>query len=91
MATNAMGGLEHQSGVPQVTVVPNLARLLTFAVIALTIIVVPGPSVLFVVSRGVAFGRRVALTTVLGNETGLLLQVVAVELGPLLAVTGRRD
>jgi len=61
--------------------VPNLAQLMAFAAIAFVVIVVPGPSVLFVISRGVAFGRRVALTTVLGNETGLLLQVLAVALG----------
>ncbi|HEY3809926.1 MAG TPA: LysE family transporter [Acidimicrobiales bacterium] len=41
----------------------------------------PGPSVLFVVSRGVAFGRRVALTTVVGNEAGLSVQVAAVAFG----------
>jgi threonine/homoserine/homoserine lactone efflux protein len=59
----------------------DLDRLLAFAVIALVIIAVPGPSVLFVVGRGVALGRRAALATVLGNEAGLSLQVVAVAFG----------
>jgi threonine/homoserine/homoserine lactone efflux protein len=60
---------------------PDIGRLAAFAAISFVIIVVPGPSVLFVVSRGVAFGRRAALTTVIGNELGLLLQVIAVALG----------
>jgi threonine/homoserine/homoserine lactone efflux protein len=45
------------------------------------LIVIPGPSVLFVVSRGVALGRRAALLTVLGNTAGLALLVVVVSLG----------
>jgi threonine/homoserine/homoserine lactone efflux protein len=61
--------------------VPGLDRLAAFAAVAFVIIVVPGPSVLFVVSRGVAFGRRTALTTVVGNEAGLSVQVLAVAFG----------
>jgi len=64
-----------------VATVPDAGRLAAFALVALAIIVVPGPSVLFVVSRGVTLGRRAALTTVLGNEAGLLVQVVAVAVG----------
>jgi threonine/homoserine/homoserine lactone efflux protein len=45
------------------------------------LIVIPGPSVLFVVSRGVALGRRAALATVLGNTAGLGVLVLAVALG----------
>jgi threonine/homoserine/homoserine lactone efflux protein len=45
--------------------------------------------VLFVVSRGVALGRRAALATVLGNTSGLLLQLVLVVagLGSVLATS----
>jgi threonine/homoserine/homoserine lactone efflux protein len=56
-------------------------RLVEFALVSLVIIIIPGPSVLFVVSRGVALGRRAAITTVLGNESGLFFQVVAVAFG----------
>ncbi|MCP2341974.1 LysE family translocator [Actinomadura rupiterrae] len=48
---------------------------------ATVIILVPGPSVLFVVGRALAHGRRTALTSVLGNETGALLLAAAVALG----------
>ena len=42
---------------------------------------VPGPSVLFVISRGVALGGRAAVATVLGNAAGAYTQVVVVALG----------
>lgn len=57
------------------------AHLVAFAVTALIIIVIPGPSVLFVVSRALTSGRRVALLSVLGNTCGEYIQVVAVAFG----------
>jgi threonine/homoserine/homoserine lactone efflux protein len=56
-------------------------RLLAFAVAAFLLIVVPGPSVLFVIGRGMALGRRAALATVLGNAAGAYVQVVFVAVG----------
>lgn len=63
------------------------ARIVTFVVASMAIIVVPGPSVLFTLARGVAWGRAVAVLTVLGNSLGTLVlsAVVAVGLGPLLS------
>lgn len=55
--------------------------LAAFAVTAALLIIVPGPSVLFVISRGVALGRRAALLTVLGNAGGVLVQVLVVAAG----------
>jgi threonine/homoserine/homoserine lactone efflux protein len=52
-----------------------------FALASMVLLVIPGPSVLFVVTRGVALGRRAALATVAGNELGEFVQVVAVSLG----------
>ncbi|AXK35807.1 LysE family translocator [Streptomyces armeniacus] len=56
-------------------------RLLAFAVASFLLIVVPGPSVLFVVGRALAQGRRAALTTVVGNTVGAYVLVAAVALG----------
>ncbi|MEU4149269.1 LysE family translocator [Streptomyces sp. NPDC026659] len=56
-------------------------RLLAFAALSLVLIVVPGPSVLFVVGRALAHGRRAALTTVAGNTLGAYVLVAAVALG----------
>jgi threonine/homoserine/homoserine lactone efflux protein len=56
-------------------------RLLAFAALSLLLIVIPGPSVLFVVGRALAQGRRAALTTVAGNTLGAYLLVLAVAVG----------
>jgi threonine/homoserine/homoserine lactone efflux protein len=58
-----------------------LDRLVPFAAVALVILVIPGPSVLFVVGRAVALGRRAGVVTAAGNEAGELLQVAAVAVG----------
>jgi threonine/homoserine/homoserine lactone efflux protein len=65
-------------------------HLLEFAITAFVLIVVPGPSVLFVVSRGVALGRRAALATVAGNTAGVMVQATLVALG-LGALVERSD
>jgi threonine/homoserine/homoserine lactone efflux protein len=54
---------------------------------SLAIIIVPGPSVLFTLARGIAWGRLVAVLTAIGNGIGILVlsALVAVGLGPLLA------
>ncbi|MEB3965240.1 LysE family translocator [Streptomyces kunmingensis] len=56
-------------------------RLLAFAAMSFLLILVPGPSVLFVIGRALAQGRRAALTTVVGNTLGAYALVVAVALG----------
>ena len=56
-------------------------RLLTFAAAAFVLIVIPGPSVLFEISRSVALGRRAGLATVAGNAAGELVQAIAVAFG----------
>jgi threonine/homoserine/homoserine lactone efflux protein len=66
---------------------PSTAHLAAFFVTTYVLILIPGPSVVFVVSRGVALGRRAAILTVLGNETGftVLLVLVVAGLGAVLA------
>src|SRR5215469_7671292 len=61
-------------------------RLLAFVALALVVIAIPGPSVLFVVGRALAHGRRVALASLAGNELGelTLAVLVAVGFGPLI-------
>lgn len=57
------------------------STLLAFALASFLLIVVPGPSVLFVISRGVTLGRRAAVLTVVGNTAGALLQALLVAAG----------
>ena len=59
----------------------SLSHFAAFAALVFVMVVVPGPSVLFTVSRAVTIGRRGALITVVGNELGLVVQVVAVAFG----------
>ena len=56
-------------------------NLLAFALASLVLIAVPGPSVLFVIGRTLALGRRGGLLSVLGNAAGEVVQIAAVALG----------
>lgn len=59
----------------------SLDQMLTFGLAAFIIIVIPGPSVVFTIGRALAYGRSVALATVVGNTIGLVTIVVLVALG----------
>ena len=65
-------------------VIPS--RLPEYIVAAMVIILAPGPSVLFVIARAIAWGRKTAVFTVAGNVTGAfaLSTMVAIGLGPIL-------
>ena len=65
-------------------VIPS--RLWEYCIAAMIIILAPGPSVLFVIARAIAWGRATAVATVAGNVMGAfaLSVVVAVGLGPIL-------
>lgn len=56
-------------------------NLLAFAVASVVIIVIPGPSVLFVIGRSIALGRRAGVLSVVGNALGTVPVVVAVAFG----------
>jgi threonine/homoserine/homoserine lactone efflux protein len=56
-------------------------HVLAYAALVSVLIAIPGPSVLFTISRALTVGRRAALLTVVGNELGLCVQVVAVAFG----------
>lgn len=58
-----------------------LANLLAFLAASAILLVMPGPSVLFVVGRSIALGRRAGLLSVLGNALGMLPAIAAVSLG----------
>lgn len=55
--------------------------LLAFALTCWVFVLIPGPSVLFVISRGVTLGRKAAVLTVFGNATGILVQLVLIAAG----------
>jgi threonine/homoserine/homoserine lactone efflux protein len=61
-------------------------RLPEYLIAAMIIIIAPGPSVLFVIARAVAWGRKISVLTVAGNVTGsfVLSTLVALGVGPIL-------
>src|SRR5947207_15874427 len=60
---------------------PSPSVLIVFAAASLALLVVPGPAVLYVVTRSVAQGRRAGLVSVLGVHAGSVVHVAAAALG----------
>ena len=60
---------------------PSAANLTGFLLLALVIILVPGPSVLFAIGRALILGTKQALISVFANAVGVGLQIVVVALG----------
>ena len=52
-----------------------------FGLACLALILIPGPSVLFVIGRSLTLGRRGGLLSVVGNELGVIPLILAVALG----------
>ena len=59
----------------------TMHQVVAFGLVALVVIAIPGPSVVFTVARALTYGRAVALTNVVGNSLGLLVALVLVVLG----------
>ena len=60
---------------------PSTSSLISFLLVALVVIVVPGPSVVFVIGRAMILGTKGAVLSVFGNAAGVLVQIIAVSLG----------
>jgi threonine/homoserine/homoserine lactone efflux protein len=60
---------------------PGGESLLEFLVAALLVLVIPGPGVLYVVTRSIGQGQRAGLVSVLGLSVGALVHVAAATLG----------
>jgi threonine/homoserine/homoserine lactone efflux protein len=64
----------------------STTHLLAFTITAVVLIAIPGPSVLFVVSRAIVLGRAAGVATVAGNTVGAFTPVIGVAfgIGPLV-------
>ena len=60
---------------------PEPSSLALFVPAALALLVVPGPSVLYIVTQSVSQGRRAGLVSMLGIQTGALVHVTAAAVG----------
>jgi threonine/homoserine/homoserine lactone efflux protein len=60
---------------------PTPTTLALFAAATMALLLIPGPSVLFIVARTLEHGRRGGLVSMLGVESGALLHVLAATAG----------
>jgi len=60
---------------------PDASTFALFVAAALVLLIVPGPSVLYIVARSVEGGRTAGLVSVLGVQTGALVHIAFAALG----------
>lgn len=60
---------------------PEPSTLIPFVIASAILVLIPGPAVLYIVSTGIGRGRRMALASMLGIETGALFHVAAAAVG----------
>src|SRR5215208_4574134 len=60
---------------------PDPSRLTLFVGAALLLLVVPGPSVLYIVTQSVSHGGRAGMASVAGITTGTLVHIAAATIG----------
>ena len=60
---------------------PPASHLLAFALISFALIIVPGPNVIFVITRSLMLGRTAGVGTAIGGVVGEYVLVMAVALG----------
>jgi threonine/homoserine/homoserine lactone efflux protein len=60
---------------------PDASTFALFVLAALVLLVVPGPSVLYIVARSVDGGRKAGLVSVLGVQTGAMVHIAFATLG----------
>ena len=60
---------------------PPINDVIAFAIASFLIIIIPGPSVLFTIGRGISFGKKAALVNVAGNSVGMFTGSLGVAIG----------
>jgi threonine/homoserine/homoserine lactone efflux protein len=61
--------------------VPSASQYALYVVAVLTLLVIPGPAVLYIVGQSIDGGRRAGIASVLGITTGTLVHVLAAVAG----------
>ncbi|MBL1099254.1 LysE family translocator [Streptomyces coffeae] len=70
--------------------IPETSRLLAFVVASFALVVIPGPNLVYVLTRSVSQGRRSGVCSALGVETGTLVHIAAAVFG-LSALIARSE
>jgi len=60
---------------------PSAGVLLAFAIASVVLVVIPGPNILYILTRSVGQGRRAGVVSTLGIESGILVHVGAAAVG----------
>ncbi|WP_163467808.1 LysE family transporter, partial [Klebsiella michiganensis] len=60
---------------------PDLAVLLAFALVALGLVLTPGPNMIYLISRAVSQGRRAALVSLGGVALGFVIYMLCAAFG----------
>ncbi len=60
---------------------PSAHTMLLFALASAALVAIPGPAVIYIVTRGVVHGRRGGLVSMFGVEVGNYLEVLAATIG----------
>jgi threonine/homoserine/homoserine lactone efflux protein len=60
---------------------PEPSSLLLFAGSVATLVLIPGPNLIYIVTRSVEAGRRAGLASMLGVETGTMVHIAAAAFG----------
>jgi threonine/homoserine/homoserine lactone efflux protein len=66
---------------PEEVMMPALSTIALFLLAALGLLLIPGPSVLYILTHSVAQGKRAGLASVLGIELAGLIHAIAAALG----------
>ncbi len=60
---------------------PTIPTLIAFAIAAIALVAIPGPNLIYIITRGLQQGRRAAVVSALGVEVGTLLHIVLATFG----------
>jgi threonine/homoserine/homoserine lactone efflux protein len=60
---------------------PNAGILLAFALASVVLVVIPGPNIVYILTRSVGQGRRAGVVSTLGIESGVLVHIGAAAVG----------
>ena len=66
---------------------PTIPTMLAFTIAAIALVVVPGPNLIYIITRGIQQGRRAAIISGLGVELGTLIHVLLATFGLSALIT----
>jgi threonine/homoserine/homoserine lactone efflux protein len=60
---------------------PTTATLIAFAAAAAALVVIPGPNLVYIITRGIQQGRRAAIMSSLGVQAGMVIHILLATFG----------